>query len=38
MKKNSFIYPFKSNCVRISVSGNVVDRIELSKLKKVDKK
>ena len=33
-----WVYPFKSNCVRISVSGNVVDRIELSKLKKVDKK
>ena len=29
-----WVYPFKSNCVRISVSGNVIDKIELNKLKK----
>ena len=33
-----WVYPFKSNCVRISVSGNVIDKIELSKLKKVNGK
>ena len=31
-----WVYPFKSNCVRISVSGNVIDRIELNKLKKAN--
>jgi len=33
-----WVYPFKSNCVRISVSGNIIDRVELSKLKKVNGK
>ena len=33
-----WVYPFKSNCVRISVSGNVIDKIELNKLKKVNGK
>jgi len=29
-----WVYPFKADCTRISVSGNVIDKIELSKLKK----
>ena len=33
-----WVYPFKSNCVRISVSGNVIDKIELNKLKKANGK
>ena len=33
-----WVYPFKSNCVRISVSGNIIDRVELSKLKKANGK
>ena len=31
-----WVYPFTSDCTRISVSGNVIDKIELSKLKKVN--
>ena len=33
-----WVYPFTSDCTRISVSGNVIDKIELSRLKKVDGK
>ena len=33
-----WVYPFASDCTRISVSGNVIDKIELSKLKKVNGK
>ena len=33
-----WVYPFKSDCTRISISGNVIDRIELSKLKKANGK
>ena len=33
-----WVYPYQSDCTRVSVSGNVIDRIELSKLKKVDGK
>ena len=33
-----WVYPFTSDCTRISVSGNVIDKIELSKLKKVNGK
>ena len=33
-----WVYPYQSDCTRVSVSGNVIDRIELSKLKKVDEK
>ena len=33
-----WVYPFSSDCTRISVSGNVIDKIELSKLKKVNGK
>ena len=33
-----WVYPFKTDCTRISVSGNVIDKIELSKLKKVNGK
>ena len=29
-----WVYPFKSDCTRISVSGNVIDKIDLNKLKK----
>ena len=29
-----WVYPFKADCTRVSVSGNVIDKIELSKLKK----
>ena len=29
-----WVYPFKSNCVRISVSGNVIDSLKLSQIKK----
>ena len=28
-----WVYPFKTDCTRISVSGNVIDKIELNKLK-----
>ena len=31
-----WVYPFKSDCTRISISGNVIDRIELNKLKKAN--
>ena len=33
-----WVYPFSTDCTRISVSGNVIDKIELSKLKKVNGK
>ena len=33
-----WVYPFASDCTRVSVSGNVLDKIELSKLKKVNGK
>ena len=33
-----WVYPFKSDCTRISISGNVIDRIELNKLKKANGK
>ena len=33
-----WVYPFKSDCTRISISGNVIDRIELSKLRKANGK
>ena len=33
-----WVYPFTSDCTRISVSGNVIDKIELSKLKKANGK
>ena len=33
-----WVYPYQSDCTRISVSGNVIDKIELSKLKKVNGK
>ena len=29
-----WVYPFKTDCTRISVSGNVIDKIGLDKLKK----
>ena len=29
-----WVYPFKTDCTRISVSGNVIDKIDLGKLKK----
>ena len=29
-----WVYPFKSDCTRVSVSGNVMDKIDLGKLKK----
>ena len=29
-----WVYPFKSDCTRVSISGNVIDKIDLSKLKK----
>ena len=33
-----WVYPFAADCTRVSVSGNVIDKIELSKLKKVNGK
>ena len=33
-----WVYPFKSDCTRISISGNVIDKIELNKLKKANGK
>jgi len=33
-----WVYPYQSDCTRISVSGNVIDKIELSKLKRVNGK
>jgi len=33
-----WVYPFKSDCTRISISGNVIDKIELSRLKKANGK
>ena len=33
-----WVYPFKSDCTRISISGNVIDKIELSKLRKANGK
>jgi len=33
-----WVYPYQTDCTRISVSGNVIDKIELSKLKKVNGK
>ena len=33
-----WVYPFKTDCKRISVSGNVIDKIELSRLKKANGK
>lgn len=28
-----WVYPFKSDCTRVSVSGNVMDKVDLGKLK-----
>ena len=33
-----WVYAFKSDCTRISISGNVIDKIELSRLKKANGK
>ena len=33
-----WVYPYQTDCTRISVSGNVIDKIELSKLKRVNGK
>ena len=33
-----WVYPFTTDCTRISVSGNVIDKIELNKLKKANGK
>ena len=33
-----WVYPFTTDCTRISVSGNVIDKIELSRLKKANGK
>ena len=33
-----WVYPFKTDCTRISVSGNVIDKIGLDKLKKANGK
>ncbi len=33
-----WVYPYQSNCTRISISGNVIDKINLDKLKKANGK
>jgi len=33
-----WVYPYQSDCKRISISGNVIDKIELNKLKKANGK
>ena len=33
-----WVYPFTTDCTRISVSGNVIDKIELNKFKKANGK
>jgi hypothetical protein len=29
-----WVYPYKSDCVRVSVSGNVIDSVNLNRMKK----
>ena len=29
-----WVYPYKSDCVRVSVSGNVIDGVYLNRMKK----